>query len=78
MTSVLNKQGLSDKQAIEIYRYRWGIELFFRTFKQTFGRTKVRSHSANNAKRELDWSLVALWSICLLGQRELLRAVEAA
>ena len=76
MTSVLNKQGLSDKQAIEIYRYRWGIELFFRTFKQTFGRTKVRSHSANNAKRELDWSLVALWSICLLGQRELLRAGE--
>ena len=77
VTSVLSKQRLSDKQAIEIYRYRWGIELFFRTFKQTFRRTKLRSHSAANAKRELDWSLVALWSICLLGQRELLRAGEA-
>ncbi len=77
VTSVLSKQRLSDQQAIEIYRDRWGIELFFRTFKQTFGRTKLRSHSAKNAKLELDWSLVALWSICLLGQRELVRAGEA-
>ena len=77
VTSVLSKQRLSDKQAIEIYRYRWGIEVFFRTFKQTFGRTKMRSHAAKNAKLELDWSLVALWSICLLGQCELLRAGEA-
>ena len=77
VTSVLSKQRLSDKQAIEIYRYRWGIELFFRTFKQTFGRTKLRSHSAQNAKLELDWSLVALWSICLLGQRELVRTGES-
>ncbi len=77
VTSVLSKQRLSDKQAVEIYRHRWGIELFFRTFKQTFGRSKLRSNSAANAKLELDWSLVALWSICLLGQRELVRAGEA-
>ena len=74
LTSVFSKQRLSDKQAIEIYRYRWGIELFFRTFKQTFGRTKLRSHAAQNAKLELDWSLIALWSICLSGQRELVHA----
>ena len=68
---------MSAQQTIEIYRDRWGIELFFRTFKQTFGRTKLRSRPAENAKLELDWSLVALWSICLLGQRELVRAGEA-
>ncbi len=77
VTSVLSKQRLSDRQAIEIYRHRWGIELFFRTLKQTFGRTKLRSHAAKNAELELDWSLVALWSICLLGQRELVRAGES-
>ena len=76
VTSVLSKQRLSAQQTIEIYRDRWGIELFFRTFKQTFGRTKLRSRSAENAKLELDWSLMALWSICLLGQRELVRAGE--
>lgn len=73
-TSVLSKRRLSDRQAIEIYRRRWGIELFFRTFKQTFGRRKLRSHSAANAKLELDWSLVALWCVCLWGQRVLHRA----
>ena len=51
-------------------------DTFFRTFKQTFGRTKLRSRSSANAELELDWSLAALWSICLLGQCELLRSGE--
>ncbi len=67
---------MSDKQARVIYQYRWGIEVFSRTFKQTFGRHKLRSHNAENAKMELDWSLLALWMICLLGQRELVQSVE--
>lgn len=67
----LNKTQLSDSQAATIYGARWGIELFFRTFKQTFDRRKLRSHSAENAKLELDWSMLGLWCVCLLGQREL-------
>lgn len=73
VTSVLSKQRLSDQQAIEIYRHRWGIEVYFRTFKQTFGRTRLRSRSPAHAVLELNWSLAALWAICLLGQRELAR-----
>lgn len=67
----LTKSQLSDRQAGMIYGARWGIELFFRTFKQTFGCRKLRSRSAENAKLELDWSLLGLWCVCLLGQREL-------
>ncbi len=67
----LTKSQLSDRQAAEIYGARWGIELFFRTFKQTFGCRKLRSRCAQNAPLELDWSLLALWCICLLAQREL-------
>ena len=67
----LNKTQLSDSQAATIYGARWGIELFFRTFKQTFGCRKLRSRSEENAELELDWSLLGLWCICLLGQREL-------
>lgn len=67
----LTKSQLSDRQAGDIYAARWGIELFFRTFKQTFGCRKLRSHSAKNATLELDWALLGLWCICLLGQREL-------
>ena len=71
LTDVLSKQRLSDRQVVEIYSARWGVEVFFRTFKQTFGRRKLRSHSAENARLEIDWSLVGLWSVCLLAQREL-------
>ncbi len=47
------------------------IEVFFRTFKQTFGCRKLRSRSAPNAQLELDWALIGLWGVCLLGTREL-------
>ena len=67
----LTKSQLSDRQAARIYEARWGIELFFRTFKQTFGCRKLRSRSPDNGQLELDWSLLGLWCICLLGQREL-------
>ena len=67
----LPKSRLSDRQARDIYAARWGIELFFRTFKQTFGCRKLRSRAAANAEWELDWSLIGLWCICLLGETEL-------
>ena len=67
----LTKSQLGNRQAATVYQQRWGIELFFRCLKQTFGRRKLRSRSAVNARLELDWSLVGIWCICLLGQREL-------
>jgi len=70
----LPKSKLSDSQAAAIYAKRWGIELFFRTFKQTFERRRLRSHAGENCPIELDWSLMALWSVCLLGRQELIKA----
>jgi hypothetical protein len=75
----LAKSRLSDRQVATIYGARWGVEVFFRTFKQTFGCRKLRSRAAANAQLELEWSLVGVWGICLLGQRELrARGPEAA
>jgi hypothetical protein len=71
VTSVLDEKILSDKQIIKIYALRWGVELFFRQFKQTFGRRKLRSHSGANAEVEATWSLLGLWGLCLHGQMEL-------
>jgi hypothetical protein len=62
---------LSDRQVATIYAARWGIEVFFRTFKQTFGCRKLRSRAVPNAQLELDWSLLGVWGVCLLGSREL-------
>lgn len=67
----LPKSRLSDRHARDIYAARWGIELFFRTFKQTFGCRKLRSQAAGNVEWELDWSLIGLWCICLLGETAL-------
>jgi hypothetical protein len=74
VTNILSESRLSDQEIVEIYKARWGVELFFRTFKQTFGCRKLRSHTAENARLEIDWSLIGLWSICLLAQRELATA----
>jgi hypothetical protein len=67
----LAKSRLSDRQVATIYGARWGVEVFFRTFKQPFGCRKLRSRSARNAQLELEWSLVGLWGVCLLGTRAL-------
>jgi hypothetical protein len=67
----LPKARLSDRQVATIYGARWGVEVFCRTFKHTFGCRKLRSRSAQNAQLELEWSLVGLWGVCLLGTREL-------
>lgn len=73
VTSVLNAGHLSDRTAMQLYKLRWGIELQFRSVKQTFGRRKLRSRTADNAVIELEWSLVGLWFIQLLAVKEQLK-----
>ena len=72
VTNVLETQRLPARAIQEIYRRRWGVEIFLRGFKQTFGRDHLRSHSPQNVQLELDWSLLGLWSLELLGVRELI------
>ena len=64
----LPDEELSVESALEIYRRRWGIEVFFRTIKQTFDRRKLRSKGSSNAPLELEWSLVTLWGMSLIGE----------
>lgn len=70
VTNVLDATALSDAQMAEMDRLRWGIELQFRTLKQTFGRTKLRSRTADRALVELDWALLGLWLIQLFAIHE--------
>lgn len=74
ITDVLSAKRLTDRQITQIYKARWGIELFFRTFKQTFGCRKLRSHKAEHAQLEAEWSLVAVWAVCLVAQREIVKS----
>jgi len=73
VTSVLGPGRLTDRAVAEIYRRRWRIELFFRHFKQTYGRAKLRSQKAEHAECEAEWSLMGLWAVLLQAQRQLPR-----
>jgi hypothetical protein len=76
VTSVLAKTALSDRQLIDMYRARWGVEVFYRSFKRTFGRHKLRCSAPENALLELDWSLAALWAACLYAKHQQLARGE--
>lgn len=76
VTSVLSSSRLSDKQALRLYRLRWGVELQFRALKQTFGRRKLRSKRPDRALVELDWSLVGLTIIQLFAVKEQVQCGE--
>lgn len=56
---------LSNRQVVELYARRWGIEVFYRHLKQTFQRRKLRSGRAENAHLEMQWSLAGLWTMAL-------------
>ena len=70
LTNVLNSRHLSNALASRLYKLRWGIELQFRTLKQTFGRRTLRSRTPDRAYAELEWSLLGLWMIHLFAVKE--------
>lgn len=70
VTNVLGPRALSTSLLKRLYPLRWGVELQFRTIKQTYGRGKLRSRKADHALAELEWSLIALTMIQLLAIRE--------
>jgi hypothetical protein len=70
VTNILSDDQLSVEQARELYQLRWGVELQFRTLKQTFGRRKLRSKTPERALVELDWSLLGLTMIQLFAVKE--------
>jgi hypothetical protein len=72
ITTVTATTTLSDTQIAALYKSRWGVEVFYRNFKHTFGRRTLKSHAAANARVELEWSLVGLWAIGLYASQELI------
>jgi hypothetical protein len=76
VTNELSSRRLSDSRAGEIYRRRWGIEVQFRSLKQTYGRSKLLGRTPDVVEQELTWSLVGLWMAQLLAIREQTDRIE--
>lgn len=78
VTNVVDDKELTAEQARLIYRQRWGVELQFRSLKQTYGRSKLRARTPDVANIELHWSLLGLTMLQLLAVKEQTQADEPA
>jgi IS4 transposase len=76
LVTTLSESEMSDEELESVYRQRWSIEVFFRTFKQTFEKRTMKSRNPDHAVVELEWSLISLWVMCLYGKETLLQADE--
>ena len=71
LTNVL-ADTLTHRQAAVLYTMRWGIEVFYRSLKQTLEHRTMRSDAPRQAQAELAWSLVGLQLMGLMSVREML------
>jgi hypothetical protein len=74
LTSVPDDAALSDPQAGVLYRMRWGIEVFYRSLKQTLARRKMRSAAPKQAQCELSWAVMGLWGLAMMSVRQIVAA----
>lgn len=77
LTSVLDKDQLTDQEIAQLYKDRWGVELEFRCLKQTFERRKLRSRNCHRALVEMNWSIFGMAVLELFALKEQLQQVDA-
>lgn len=66
VTNVLDTQALSEKSAGVLYDMRWGVEVFYRSLKQTLEKRRMLSRTPEAARCELTWALLGLWLLGLM------------
>ena len=71
ITSILSSRTLSDSNVVAAYKKRWGIEVFYRHLKQTYGKHKLRSRSSDAAYVEMTWAFLGIWSMALYALKQL-------
>jgi hypothetical protein len=77
LTNVLDAAQLSDRQAGTLYELRWGVEVFYRSYKQTLDRRVVKSRTPATALAEVAATMLGLWLLGLLSVKRLeLRGVD--
>jgi hypothetical protein len=70
LTNVLERSKLSDAAVRKMYRLRWGVEVLFRSIKQTMQLRKARSWTPQAAEQELEWGMMGVWMLGLLALTE--------
>jgi len=71
VTNVLDASQLTRAQAEEIYHRRWGIEVTYRSVKQTLNRSTWLSRTPSTVLAEHQGTLLGFWILQLISLREL-------
>lgn len=66
LTNVFDPKQLSDGEAGMLYEMRWGIEVFYRSYKQTLSRRRLLSRTPATCLAECSWTMLGLWLLGLL------------
>jgi hypothetical protein len=74
ITDVLDPKELSDAQAKTFYAMRWGIEVFYRSYKRTMDHHKMLSRTPATCLEELRWTLIGLWLMGLMSVEQIVAA----
>lgn len=73
ITNVLDATRLSPETAGKLYRLRWGVEVFYRSFKRTLDQHTLRSRHPRQARDELHWAMTAMLLLGLMSVEALSR-----
>ena len=74
----LSAADLPDERAAALYRRRWGVEVFFRTAKQTLASRALRSRDPVRALCEAEWLMLSVLLLGLLSAGAIAAAGGAA
>jgi hypothetical protein len=61
VTNVTDRELLPDESVREIYAHRWGIEVYYRSLKQTMKLGVLQSRTPKAALAEQRWRLISFW-----------------
>ena len=74
LTNVFDAKRLTEDAAGVLYEMRWGVEVFFRSYKQTLHRCRLLSRTPATCLAECQWTMLGLWLLGLMTVGRLLVA----
>jgi hypothetical protein len=69
LTNLQDPEKFSDEKTRELYQKRWGIEVFYRSCKQTLERRRCLSRTPDTCRAEAQWMLLGVWLLGLMTVR---------
>jgi hypothetical protein len=73
VTNVFDEKALTLEQAAIFYEMRWGVEIFYRSCKQTMDKRRMLSRTPETCQAELHWAVLGIW---LLGAMSVAAIIE--